>query len=133
LRHQLDLHDEAVSEIQERLSDQEARTRAAEHTLAISRETARRASVRVGQQKEGRRAMHGELLAVQRDHEELRMDLEMTLSKLEHMSEREEKAQLSWRLQHMERLDLHLKAKRDLDQDVVVAEELYVNVTAGGC
>lgn len=133
LRDQLDLHEKAVSQIQQRLSDQEARTRAAEHTLAISRETARRASARVEQQKEGRRAMHGELLAVQRDHEELRMDLEMTLAKLEHMSEREEKAQQCWRLQHMERLDLHLKAKRDLDQDVVVAEELHVSVTAGGC
>jgi len=48
----------------------------------------------------------------------------MTLAKLEEISERESKAQHSWRLEHMEKLDARIHAKRSLDQDVIVADEL---------
>merc|ERR1712139_545440 len=105
-----------------RLSEQEERTRQAQNELVKSRETLRKAGQIMQHQKEARRAMHAELVGVQRTHENLRLDLEMTLAKLEEVSERECKAQQSWRLQHIERLDARIRAQRDLDQDVVVAE-----------
>lgn len=133
LKEQLNQHEAAVSEIKERLSAQEERTHAAQEALSLSRQAARQAGHSVEQQHDARRAMHAELIAVQREHERLRSDHETTLQKLEDIAERESKAQLSWRLQHMERLDARIRAKKNLDQDVVVAEEPDLNTRAGGC
>lgn len=126
-------HEAAVAEIKGQLHEQEARTGVAEQELAFSRELAWRAGKCVEQQQEARRAMHSELLGVQRTHESLRADLELTLEKLDNVSERESKAQQKWRSQHMERLDSRIRAHRELDQDVVVAEAPNLSARAGGC
>lgn len=137
LREQLDKPEAEVSEMRERLSKQEDRTREAQHALSQSREVARGAALIVEQQKEARRAMHAELLGVQQAHEEVRTDLETTLAKLDEVSEQEAKAQQSWRLQHIERLDARIQAKRSLDRDIVVAEDVVEDpnssAKAGGC
>jgi len=133
LMEQVTEHEVVVGEIKERLHEQEARTRAAEQELAFCREAARRAGMSVEQQQEAKRAMHSELLGVQRTHESLRADLEATLEKLEYVSEIESKAQQKWRLQHMDRLDSRINAQRELDKDVVVAEAPMVSARAGGC
>jgi chromosome segregation ATPase len=132
LTEQVKEHEAAVAKMKERLQEQEARTEAAERELMFSRELARRAGICVEQQQEARRAMHSELLGVQRTHESLRADLEVTLDKLEYVSERESKAQAKWRLQHMEKLDSRIHAQRELDQDVVVAEAPHLSARAGG-
>lgn len=150
LRDMLDQHEAAVSRIKERLSYQQEKTREAEHALAATREEARRASTSVEKHQDARRSMHTELLGVQRAHERLRSDLEMTHARLQEMSEKESKAQTCWRLKHMEQLDTRLREKRARDQDVVIAEEgdeeplavvtaevtadePLVNARAGGC
>jgi len=133
LKKQLDDHNDVLSAMKGRLAAQEERTHAAQQALALSREAYRRAGQFVEEQQETRRAMHAELMNVQRAHENLRADLEVTLLKLDEISLRESKAQEKWRLQHMERLDARIRANQELDQDVVVAEDPFLHARAGGC
>lgn len=133
LKKQLDDHNDVLSAMKGRLAAQEERTHAAQQALALSREAYRRAGQFVEEQQETRRAMHAELMNVQRAHENLRADLEVTLLKLDEISLRESKAQEKWRVQHMERLDARIRANQELDQDVVVAEDPFLHARAGGC
>merc|ERR1719329_172492 len=122
LRELMDQHEAAIAEMKERLHHQQERTHAAEHVLEISKQAVKRAGLLVEQQTDARRAMHSELLGVQRAHESLRSDLEMTQVKLHDLSESENKAQTTWRLKHMEKLDSRIRVRQSLDQDVVVAD-----------
>lgn len=122
LRKQVADLDSEVEEWRMRLMEQEARTAAARMDLVSCQEAASRAAAYVQREQESRRAMHRELLDVQRAQEQLRSDLEATLKRLEELNAEEAEAQQQWRMHHMAKLDSRIDEYRRLDQDIIVAE-----------
>mmetsp|Transcript_131981 Transcript_131981/g.240028 ORF Transcript_131981/g.240028 Transcript_131981/m.240028 type:complete len:311 (-) Transcript_131981:97-1029(-) len=122
LRSQVADFESEVEQWRQRLAEQEVRTATVKMEVVKCEEAAARASAYARAELESKRDMHRQLLDVQRAHEKLRTDLEATLKRLEEMNAEEAQAQQHWRSHHMAALDARIDARRQLDQDIIVAE-----------
>mmetsp|Transcript_14958 Transcript_14958/g.32883 ORF Transcript_14958/g.32883 Transcript_14958/m.32883 type:complete len:335 (+) Transcript_14958:90-1094(+) len=111
-----------LAEAQSLVDQQQAQTEIALKELARCRDMANHAAAAAAQREEAAKDMHGELLHMQRAHAVLQKDFDETMLELNEKLHRESKAQRQWRLQHMEALDARLKTRKQLDQDVIVAQ-----------
>jgi len=133
LRQKVKEHEAAILMMRDQLAEQEARTQFAEEELARSHALLSQARSYVDQQQEARNAMHRQLLDVEMAVDSLRTDLEVTNARVQEITESEGRAQQSWRLKHMEKLDSKIRARQDMDKDILVADEPHVQVSVGGC
>merc|ERR1712190_51151 len=101
---------------------QEARVQAAQTEVTTARNQLNRSKAYLEHQREKKLSIEYRVLEAEALNKSFHDSLVSAKAQLSEKTHARDEAQKEWRLQHLERIDARIAARRSLDLDIVVAE-----------
>lgn len=125
LRDRLREHELDLERWQAQLTEQEARTRAAQADVKLAREEAEHAATEAAERRAARLRLRREHAEARRAHDVLQGELEAAEARSGELAQQASVGQRHWRAQHLTHLDTRLGERRRLDREILVASEAW--------